>query len=346
MLNNLVLSDGTDSADNNNLFVFFQLNDKTYAIHTSHTIEVLKLPAIEYPEKLPNHIIGLLNYNNLTINVVDLRILLDLELKECSIQSQLMVVKTEEAIFAIITDEVLNVLPIPSSDMQLTPYTSAHNVIKMLYQNESMMVSIIDLYAVEKVLKENEISENRHDYSKFFPQDAKSKEILNRRSYNLIHKSELSLSTGIYNQEQFVVFNLDNNTYCINIKFVKELVKFKSISITILPFAPSYIEGVINLRGEFITILNLKEFLNLNTKNQISPKGLIVLYSKECRIGILADEMHSIENIDNDKLVHKSSSKFDSKYVMAEVIEKEKVYNILNIEKILNDEKLFIKIDN
>ena len=345
MLNNIILSDANNSVDNNDLFVFFKLNEKVYAIHTSHTIEVLKLPMIEYPEKLPNHIIGLLNYNNLTINVIDLRIILNLELRESTVQSQLMVVKTHEALFAILTDEVLDVKSIPASDMQLTPYTSSNNIIKMLYQDDATIVSIIDLYSVEKILKDNEFTENRYDYVKFFPQDEKSKAILNRRSLNLTKKADFSPVQSAYNQEQFVLFNLDNNIYCINIKFVKELVKFKNISITILPFVPSYIEGVINLRGEFTTIINLKEFLHLNNKH-IKSKGLIVLQSKEYKIAILADEIYSIENIDNDKLIHKASGKFDSKYVMAEIVKDDKVYNILNVEKILNDEKLYIKIDN
>lgn len=346
MLNNLISTDSNNYGDDNNLFVFFRLNEKVYAIHTSHTIEVLKLLQIDYPERLPNYIIGILNYNNLTINVVDLRMLLDLEVRGCSIQSQLLVVKTEEAIFAIIVDEVINVLPIPPLEMQFTPYKSANNLIKMIYQAEMSLVSIIDLYSVEKVLKENEFSESTYDYSKLFPTDEKSKRILAKRSYDLVRKSELSLSTDMFNHEKFVLFSLNEITYCINIKFVKELVKLKNISMSILPFAPSYIEGVINLRGEFITTLNMKKFLDLADLKKTRSKGLIVIQFEDCKVGILVDEIFNIKNIAHDKLAHQPNSKFEAKYIMAEIVEDEKVYNVLNVEKIFNDEKMFVSVES
>lgn len=346
MFNNLISLDSNSHSDDNNLFVFFRLNEKVYAIHTSHTIEVLKLLQIDYPERLPNYIIGLLNYNNLTINVVDLRLLLELEVKACSLHNQLLVVKTEEAIFAIVVDEVINILPIPSMEMQLTPYKSANNLIKMIYQAKEALVSIVDLYSLERVLKENEFSENTYDYSKLFPQDEKSKRILAKRSFDLIRKSELSVSSDLYNHEKFIVFSLNGSIYCINIKFVKELVKLKNISMSILPFAPDYIAGVINLRGDFITTIDIKKFLGTPLKNSVKPKGLIVIQFEDCKIGILVDEIYHIKNVAHDNLAHQQGTKFETKYIMAEVIENDRVYNILNIEKIFNDEKMFVSVES
>lgn len=346
MFNNVVLSnnEGLDKAGS--LFVVFNMGEKTYAFHVSHTVEVLKLPLLEYPQKLPKHIAGILNYNNLTINIIDLRSILDLDNKNYSLNNQLIVVRTQEAIFGIIVDEVVDVMQINNQEMQLPPYSSSNKIIKMLYQQDSKMISIIDLYSVENVLKDNKFNEGSVDYERLFPEDEKSRKTLKERSDKLIKKSTNSFIPSFYNQDQFIMVTLGTNIYSINMKFIKELVSAKGIKITKLPLAPDYIEGVINLRGDFVTIVNLKEFLNLDYPEINPNKKILVFDSKEYNLAVLVDEIQNIKSIDSDKFIHKSSSKFDSKYTMAEIVEDEKIYNILNVEKILNDEKLFINIES
>lgn len=346
MFNNIIPRENVRFDESNSLFVVFKIGKKTYAFHVSHTIEVLKLPLLEYPQKLPKHIVGILNYYSLTINVVDLRSILDLEKQDCSINSQLVVVRTQEAIFGIIVDEVLDVMQIPPDELQFPPYSSSDNIIKMLYQLDSTMISIIDLYSVENVLKDNKFNETDVNYESLFPQDEVSRKILKERSNKLITKSSNNFAPSFHNQDQFILVTLGENIYCINMKYIKELVSYKGIKITKLPFTPDYIEGVINLRGDFVTIINLKEFLNLEQSDLGLYKKILVFDSKDYKLAILVDEILTIKSIDNDKFIHKSSNKFDSKYTMAEIIEDDKIYNILNVEKILNDEKLFINIES
>lgn len=346
MANNLIPSIDNSSELNNTLFVLFKLGDKHYAIHSSHTIEVLKLPQLEYPQKLPKHIIGILNYNGLTINVVDIRSVLNLELLNCSINDQLIVVRTEEAIFGIVVNDVVDVLSIPSEDMQATPYMTENHVIKLIYKMDTDLVSILDLYSVENILKGNEFVESDRDYEKLFPSDEKSKQILRKRSEKLAVKSADNLILGSYSQDQFILFDLGQSTYCINIKFVKELVSTANIKITPLPFTPEYISGVINLRGSFITIVDLKKLLNIDEKSYSSSAKILVFDSKDYKIAVLVDEISSVKNLDADSFVHHANSKFESRYTMAEVVEGKKVYHVLNAEKVINDEKLFINIES
>lgn len=346
MFNNIILSDNQGLDENNSLFTVFKIGEKTYAFHVSHTVEVLKLPLLEYPQKLPKHIVGILNYNSLTINIIDIRSILDLEKQNCSLNSQLIVARTQEAIFGIIVDEVIDIIQISQEETQLPPYNSSNKIIKMLYQSDSKMISIIDLYSVENVLKENKFTESNIDYESLFPQDELSIKILKERSNKLIKKSSNNFVSGFYNQDQFILVTLGPNIYCINMKFIRELVSAKGLKITKLPFTPDYIEGVINLRGDFVTIVNLKEFLELEYTECIKNKKILVFDSKEYRLAILVDEIQSIKNIDSDKFIHKANSKFDSKYTMAEIVEDDKIFNILNVEKFLNDEKLFINIES
>ncbi len=345
MSNNLVPFDNQSSSANDSLFVFFKLGESTYAINASHTIEVLKLPLLEYPQRLPEHIIGILNYNNLTINIVDIRSILNLEKTLCSVNSQLVVVKTEEAIFGILTDRVIDVVTIPDDQFQPPPYSTSSNLIKMLYYSDSDMVSVIDLYAVETALKDSKEQMPDLEGGNSLPQDELSVKILKERSLKLLSKTS-SVLPELYYQDQFILFTLSNNIYCINIRFVKEFVSANNIKITQLPCVPEYIAGVINLRGDFVTIIDLTEFLGVQKSDNNVPKKILVFESKDYKLAVLVDDIIGIKSINNDKFIHKSSSKFDAKYTMAEIIEDEKIYNILNVEKIINDERLFINIES
>ena len=63
-----------------NTHLYFQVGENKYALNTSSVLEIMKLPALDYPQKLPNNIIGLLKYNNFVINVVDIRFYLNIEI--------------------------------------------------------------------------------------------------------------------------------------------------------------------------------------------------------------------------------------------------------------------------
>ena len=52
-----------------NNHLYFQIGNNKYAINADNVLEIMKLPALDYPQKLPNNIIGLIKYNNFVINI-------------------------------------------------------------------------------------------------------------------------------------------------------------------------------------------------------------------------------------------------------------------------------------
>ena len=96
-----------------NSHLYFQIGDYKYAINTTNVLEIIKLPALDYPQKLPNKVVGLLKYNNFVINVVDIRFYLNLEVKPYTLHNELIIVKTDEVIFGIITDKIIGTAEYP-----------------------------------------------------------------------------------------------------------------------------------------------------------------------------------------------------------------------------------------
>ena len=74
-----------DDADN--LHLCFELDDKIYAINAKNVLEITALPMINDPQRLPEFIVGILNYNDMFINIADIRKILSLPKKNPNAKS-------------------------------------------------------------------------------------------------------------------------------------------------------------------------------------------------------------------------------------------------------------------
>ncbi len=93
-------------------------------------------------------------------------------------------------------------------------------------------------------------------------------------------------------QLQFSTFYLDE-TFCgINIEQVQEI--NEELSITRVPLSPDYVMGIMNLRGQIVTIINLSMKIGL-TPSVVGPKSRVVITnSKGEFIGLLVDRVAEV----------------------------------------------------
>ncbi|HET6514301.1 MAG TPA: protein phosphatase CheZ [Thermodesulfovibrionales bacterium] len=101
--------------------------------------------------------------------------------------------------------------------------------------------------------------------------------------------------------EQYIGFHLNASEYTIPILKVREIVSMPAI--TRMPQAPEYIEGVTNLRGSVIPIVNLKKLVNLGDNGNRGNK-IIVVASGRMTFGILVDGITGVINIDESSIEH------------------------------------------
>ncbi|MCY6959515.1 chemotaxis protein CheW [Clostridium brassicae] len=95
-------------------------------------------------------------------------------------------------------------------------------------------------------------------------------------------------------EKQYVVFSLKDEEYAIDIMQIYEVDRLKEIKITAIPRVPNYIEGIINLRGEVVPIINLRKRLGLEEKAIDKQSRIIIIRIEGKAIGILVD---SIDNV-------------------------------------------------
>lgn len=341
MMNNVIsYNDGIGQKER--LYLYFFLGGSKYAVNVQEVVEIMKLPTLDYPQKLPADAVGLLNYNNFTINVLDLRFYLDIAISSYSVSNRLLIVKTDESIFGLLIDNVGDIISLDESKIEYFKFQNETKVIDFLYKERNETISVINLYALENILKEGKISDNV-DIPSLFPTDEDSKSVFTQRSLALTEKNELSLAADVFSQNRFTCFALDGSNYCMNLEYVKEFLK--NSVITPIPCDLDYIKGVITLRGDFVAVIDIKKFLGIsNSETDEEAKkefnNIIVLEASDCKIAFLVDKIFEIKDI-SEELINRNRQ--EQKYILSEVVLNDKIYNILNMKNILSDEKLFIE---
>lgn len=330
---------------NNNFEVqqnlYFTLSDNKYAIPLENVLEVMKLPALDYPQKLPNNIIGVLKFNNININILDVRFYLDIPVTKYSVNNKLIVVKTDESIFGIVADNIENIISFENSKIERLPFVSDNKIIDSLYHIEEQTVSILNMYALEQLLRQGcEVKDV--DIKSLFPTDEKSLDILNSRAKYLITNLNNSVTQTAFVNDKFVTFALNETSYCINLKYIKEVTN--KTNIIQLPCSPDYVEGLMTVRGDFITVINFKKFLNLPKTEYTKKTKVIIVDSKQYKVGFLVDEIFEIADIPEELIDNKKTSIEDS-FIASEIIQGNEIKLLINMDKVMTDEKMFIDED-
>ena len=318
-----------------NTHLYFQIGESKYAIDSANVLEIMKLPALDYPQKLPNNIVGLLKYNNFVINVVDIRFYLNIEVTPYNTNNELLIVKTDETIFGIITDKVVGIIPFNSAMIDTIPYVDSKTIIDSLYKFNEETIFIINIYAMENLLKEHN-QWKEVDIKSLFPTDENSLKVMKKRVYDIASKSGMRLASGeLHAKSKYISFNLNKDSYCIPLDYVAEVLK--DTNITNIPGTPDFIEGIMNLRGDYITVLNLKKFLNFGDEVVSDKKPVIIVICNELKLALLIDKINELFDYNQEGIVETSEG-----YFSGEFINNETLYTILNIEKVASDKRIII----
>jgi len=319
-----------------NTHLYFQVGENKYAVDADNVLEIMKLPALDYPQKLPNNIVGLLKYNNFVINIVDLRFYLNIEVTPYNTNNELLIVKTDEAIFGIITDKIMGILPFDSAQTDQIPFVDDYMIIEALYRYENETIFIVNLYSLETLLKNHSQSIKEYDIPSLLPQDETSKALMLKRSKDIADKSAMRLAaSGSQTKNKYISLNLNQDFYCISLEYIREIIK--DITYTNVPGTPDFIEGIMNLRGDYITVLNLKKFLGLPFDESQSKKSVVIVKYDEMQLALLIDKINELFEFEEMPTSSSSDSYYDCQFINEQTL-----YTVLNIEKIVSDKRIVV----
>ncbi len=100
-----------------------------------------------------------------------------------------------------------------------------------------------------------------------------------------------------------LMFDLGGELYAMDIQIAREIVDM--LPITPIPKAPAYVTGLLNLRGEITTIINIHQLLGISASKPREEQKMIILIPdifENTSVGIIVDEVHSVLTVDDDKI--------------------------------------------
>ncbi|RJQ45444.1 MAG: chemotaxis protein CheW [Nitrospiraceae bacterium] len=97
---------------------------------------------------------------------------------------------------------------------------------------------------------------------------------------------------------QLVTFTLEKEEYAVNILNVQEINRINEI--TRVPNAPDYVEGVINLRGKVIPVINLRKKFGLYNKETDESSRVIIMDIMGVTYGLIVDSVSEVLRIPSD----------------------------------------------
>jgi purine-binding chemotaxis protein CheW len=93
-------------------------------------------------------------------------------------------------------------------------------------------------------------------------------------------------------ERQLVVFQLGAELYGVEISRVHEIIRLQSV--TRVPRAPAYVEGVINLRGKVIPVVDLRRRLGLPTAEHTRASRIVVVEIGDQVVGVIVDGVSEV----------------------------------------------------
>lgn len=136
---------------------------------------------------------------------------------------------------------------------------------------------------------------------------------------------------------KYLTFFIDNVTYAIEIKFVTEIIGIQPI--TEIPELPSYVKGIINLRGKIVPVMDVRLRFKKNQLQYNDRTCIIVVDVNNISLGLIVDNVSEVLKISDENIVPppESSKRAENEYIKAIGKVENKVNLILSCEKLMTD---------
>lgn len=119
-----------------------------------------------------------------------------------------------------------------------------------------------------------------------------SNDILRERARQLAQPPEEETSAAVI---EVVMLLLAYETYAIETAYVREVYPLKDL--TLLPCTPAFVAGIVNVRGQVMSVIDLKQLFELPVKGLTDLNKIVILSDGKMEFGILADAILGVQNI-------------------------------------------------
>lgn len=310
--------------------VSFSVADQEYALDIAQVQEIVQLPAAvsELPHS-PDHVLGVISLRQRLLPLVSLRTLFGLPRIAYSEQQRIVVTALPGGLqVGLVTDSVKEVLSVPRAQADAMPgMLSGEAQLQEIaaicrLDDGKRLVSIL---AADKLLRMPAV-ELALDAARRAGPDITSQE--NTAMDNHLEPADDAVDDDV----QVVIFRLGAEEFGVPIMSVQEIVRVPE-TLTRVPRTPAFVEGVINLRGTVLPVIDQRGRLGLPVIERNDSQRIMVYLLGGMRTGFIVDSVAEVLRIPRNLIVP------------APMLSDEQSHLISRVANLQGDKRLVMLID-
>jgi purine-binding chemotaxis protein CheW len=365
-------------------YLTFRLHDLQYGIEAALVQEIFPIPELIPINEASTDIIGLLNFQGQIVPMMYLDLLQEHSLKECRLSDYVVIAEWEGLQFGLIVNQTNELLELNTEvigtelldgligDINATFITGIAKVEEgnillldsksLMGQVEVMLPLIWDAQSQLDEMRESptmdlkeqveqdgsqqgeefqtpQISSSFYDF--YCPNSTpEERAIFRARADNLKQRIESSKVTN--ELITLAVINLGDEYFGLDLELIRAFTDISNL--TPIPCCPNHIVGNINLRGEIVTLVDIRNVLNLPpTPVSVGSKAVVVQVD-DIVAGLPVDQVLEMVELNSADMIPLSGivSEFGEQYIRGTAFFQEKILRVLDLPKLFRQGELVV----
>ena len=295
-------------------YLIFSLHQTRYAIAAEEVKEVFLLPELTPVAEAPSDVIGLLNLHSNFVSVMHLDLRFGHKFEGCNLTDSVIVVESQQLQVGVVVHQIETVVEIDDRYIQADlTYGRTENInrafIKSIINLDDEMIILLDVNnlvrhpdALSELVDsdEEQLFETTDNsfYQRYFGNaSSKTKQTLHQRAIAFKSSTE---EAATRESIPIAIVSIDGGYFGIDLGIVREFINIKRV--TTIPCCPDFVIGNMNLRGEILTLVDIRQPLDLATTNHNQKTKAVVVEVEDSIVGIAVDEVYDVMDLYLDEL--------------------------------------------
>lgn len=340
-------------------FLIFSIQDSLFAIDAHVVQEILWLPELTPIEEAPPYIIGVFNLRGKIVPVMDMNTRFGHPHLRYHPADRVIVTETEGRRTGIIVNEVHDVISIPATDIEASPLYPKSKTANPKSENQpspphfvagearfgEQIITLLDIANLTRCAEfiPESASIQKPEYPHFCPEATpEERAVFHERAKKLIPPAETFDLAGLV---ALAVVRFGDEYYGVDVHVIREFTDIRNVAP--VPCCPEHIIGNMNLRGDILTLVDMRRILNIPVPGNVTAKKVIAVQAGDLVVGIPVDEVLDIVylsagNVTEVPTVVKQGGK---EYLKGTVQYNNKMLSILDLPKILKKDEMVVNED-
>lgn len=266
-------------------FISFEIDGHGYAIEIHKINEIIRLPDYVAVPGLESYVMGIFSLRERVIPLMSLHRKFGKKDRSETEDTRVVIIEIENTLVGFIADKVSEVLSVTESCIEEPPKVFAGN-------GASEISSIIKAAQGERLVMILECSNLLHE---------KEVEALKKLAGQEGGNFPMTAASASSDEEkQIVTFTIEDEEYGIFIEKVQEINRYTNV--TKVPKTPSFVEGIINLRGEVMPLIDLRRRFELPVREKDEFTRVIIVNLANIRVGFVVDFVDEVLRVPADSI--------------------------------------------